>query len=200
MIFLYLFMLKNIKGFTLVEVMVVFSITAFVAVLVGRNLSRNQIDFQKIYGSVMSDVRRAQSLASASARYNNVFRCGYGVHYENQTVYSLYAGPDASIADCDTDNSRFGLGNPGETRISGYSFKSIPDPGAEFKSSFPDIFFKPPDPKTFINDSNILGSGSGTVAGITIGRIGVVCPTSCKTICVYSSGSIELREGTAGNC
>ena len=180
--------------------MVVFSITAFVAVLVGRNFSRNQLDFQKIYGLIVSDVRRAQSLAIASTRYNNVFRCGYGIHYENTTTYSLYTGPNASLVNCDTDNSRLGFGNSGETRLSDYSFKTIPDLNAEFKNSFPDVFFKPPDPKTFINDQNILGNGAGTVAAITIGKIGVACPSNCKTICVYSSGSIELRDGAAGSC
>lgn len=193
-------MFKNNEGITLVEILVVISIIGFTTVLVGRSLSRSQIDFQKIYGAILSDIRRAQSLASSSSRYNGVFRCGYGVHYENSTTYSLYVGPDASVSVCATDDSRLGLGDSGEIRIDDYAFKMLLDQNAEFKNSFPDIFFKPPDPKTFINDQNILGSGPESIAAITIGRKGVACSSECKTICVYSSGNIELRDGGSGNC
>lgn len=79
----------------------------------------------------------------------------------------------------------------------------------EFKSEYPgepninffDIFFEPPEPKVFVcrpTNSCVSSDAALTVnpAILTIGRIGQTCAQSpCKSICVYTSGRIEVAAG-----
>ena len=175
---------KNSSGFTLVEVLVVAAITGVISTFMLLSFQRTRIDLNESGGVVMADLRAAQSKALASTRYDSgsgqKIRCGYGVHYLSLTSYSIYAGPDASSNNCPSLNRNLdGADTTVTTKIFG-------NEKVEFKAVFSDIFWEPPHPYTYINNSSASAS-----INITIGKKGGTCPQDCKTINVSTSGKIE---------
>ncbi|MEK7121602.1 MAG: type II secretion system protein [Patescibacteria group bacterium] len=175
---------KNSSGFTLVEVLVVVAITGVISTFMLLSFQRTRIDLNESGGVVMADLRAAQSKALASTRYDSgsgqKIRCGYGVHYLSLTSYSIYAGPDASSNNCPSLNRNLdGADTTVTTKIFG-------NEKVEFKAVFSDIFWEPPHPYTYINNSSASAS-----INITIGKKGGTCPQDCKTINVSTSGKIE---------
>ena len=173
-------------GFTLVEVAVVAAITGVITTFMLVNFQRNRTDLALSSNEFIANLRSAQSKAAASARYDSgaglKIRCGYGIRYISPTSYSMYAGPDASSVNCSALNRNFdGADATMFTRV-------FTDTRVELKSPFNDIFFEPPDPKTYINNDPSLALPP---QAITIGKIGGLCPNDCKTINVYTSGKIQ---------
>ena len=173
-----------ITGFTLIEVVVVATITAIISTFMLLSFQRTRLDLNESSTTIVADLRSAQSKALASTKYDSgsgsKIRCGYGIHYINTTSYSVYVGPDASSGDCKTQNRNLdGADATITTKVFG-------NEKVEFKASFNDIFWEPPHPYTYINNS----SSSASIT-ITIGRKGGVCPGDCKTINVSTSGKIE---------
>ena len=160
------------------------SITAIISTLMLLSFQRARLDLNESTTVVIADLRSAQSRALASTKYDggsgSKIRCGYGVRYIDTISYSIYVGPDASLDNCKSLNRNFDdADSVVETKI--FSNEKV-----EFKSSFSDIFWEPPHPYTYINNS----SSSASVT-ITIGKKGGVCPEDCKTINVSTSGKIE---------
>ena len=169
-------------GFTLIELLVVSAITIFLATFISLNL-RYRIDLNAAANVIISDIRNSQAKAISSAKYNNGLRCGYGIRYLNSTSYSMYVGPNASTTDCSTIDTRFNNGQDFDILIERFIDQRI-----EIKSPFHDIFYEPPDPKTFIDNDSSLNR---TPEQIIIGKIGGICPQYCKTINVYTTGKIQ---------
>ena len=173
------------KGFTLVEVTVVAAITGIISTFMIINFQRNRVDLRLSYDEFVSNIRSTQNRAAASTRFDSgnglKIRCGYGIRYINGTSYGIYAGPDSSSTDCSSLNRNY------DGADSLVSTKVFTDAKVEFKSSFNDIFFEPPDPKTYLNNN----SSAGLSQTITIGKIVGTCPADCKTINVYTSGKIQ---------
>lgn len=182
------------KGFTLLEVAIVAGITAFITTFMLINFSRSRINFAEKTNIFILKFRIAQTKAVASARFNTSIRCGYGVRYINNQSYAVYAGENASVFDCATQNKDY---NPtgGPDNDSDIEIVSFTDTKVEFKTVFRAIFFEPPDPRTFIIDSggavHNVNSEPSYSLGITVGKIGGTCPQDCKTINVFTSGKIE---------
>lgn len=177
---------RNKSGFTLVEVAVVATITGIITAAMILNFQRSRIDLTLSANEFIENVRSAQSRALASARYNSgmgpKIRCGYGIRYVSPTSYSMYVGPDSSSVDCSTlDRNYDGTDTIIMTRV-------FTDARVEFKSPFNDIFYEPPDPKTYINNDPSL---TLPPQAITIGKTGGTCPNDCRTTNVYTSGKIE---------
>ena len=174
------------KGFTLVEVAVVAAITGFITTFMLVNFQRSRIDLTLTANEFVGSLRLAQTRALASARHDTgtglKIRCGYGIHYISPTSYALYVGPDAASVNCSALNKNY---DGADTIILTSVFI---DARVEFKSIFNDIFFEPPDPKTYINNDSTLGLPP---QAITLGKIGGTCPADCKTINVYTSGKIQ---------
>lgn len=170
-------------GFTLIEILVVAGITGFIASAIIINFSRTRLDLNETASIFVSDTRIAQSQAASSTKYGGAIRCGYGIRYIDSTSYAVYAGPDTASADCAAQNKNFGAE---DTAI---SVKSFLDTRVEFKNSFYDIFFEPPDPKTYINNNATLGISQT----ITLGKKNAVCPSDCKTITIFTSGKIDIQ-------
>lgn len=174
------------SGFTLVEVAVVAAITGFITTFMLLNFQRSRIDLTLTTNEVIGSLRAAQNRAFASARYDtgagSKIRCGYGIHYINPTSYVMYVGPDSASVNCSALNKNY---DGTDTIILTSVFT---DSRVEFKSPFNDIFFEPPDPKTYINNDSTLGLPP---QAITLGKIGGTCPSDCKTINVYTSGTIQ---------
>lgn len=177
-------------GFTLIEILVVAAITGVISTFMLLNFQRTRIDLSLSASDFIGQVRATQEKANGSVRFDDgkgaglAIRCGYGIHYESKTSYSIYVGPNASVDPCVT-------GNRARNYNIGQDFKILPiktlyDPRVEFKAPFKDIFFEPPSPTTFFNNS----SASASIT-ITIGKIGGRCPQDCKTINVSTSGTIE---------
>ena len=175
----------NVKrGFTLIEILVVAAITGVISTFMLLAFQRSRVDLNESGGVLMADLRAAQSKALASTKYDSgsglKIRCGYGVHYVSPTSYSIYAGPDASSTDCPSLNRNL----DGADAI--VAIKVFGNEKVEFKAAFSDIFWEPPNPDTYINNSSAIASIT-----ITIGKKGGACPQDCKTINVSTSGKIE---------
>ncbi len=174
-------------GFTLVEILVVASITGVITTFMLFNFQKTRFDVNESISDFIGQIRASQEKANASVRLDDgagaglAIRCGYGIHYESNTSYSIYAGPNATVNTCANENRNFGSG---DFKI--LPIKTLYNPRVEFKAPFSDIFFEPPSPTTFINNS----SASASIT-ITIGKIGGTCPQDCKTINVSTSGTIE---------
>lgn len=174
---------RGSSGFTLIEMLVVAAIIVFLSTSLIANFSRSRIDIDQTANLIMATVREAQSKAVSSTVYNGYNPCGYGLHYTSSTQISIYVGPNASLNDCPSINKNYQADQ--DTIIKN---QTISDSRVEIKTSFNDIFFLPPDPKTYLN--NQLNQPAIT---IQIGQTGVACPTNCRTISVYSSGLIESQ-------
>jgi len=176
--------LNNEKGFTLIEVLVVATIIVFLSVTLILNFSRTKIDIEQSVNLVVSTIREAQSRAVSSVTYNGYNPCGYGIHYVSPSQIMIYAGPNASTSNCSTINKNYGVGEDAPFRT-----ETLRNATIQFTGSFNDIFFLPPDPKTYLDNVAF----SATPINIIIGPVGGTCPQDCKTISVYSSGRIDTQ-------
>ncbi len=171
-------------GFTLIELLVVASITGIITTLMITTFQRSRVDLNESVSVFTADLRAAQSKALASTKYDSgsglKIRCGYGIHYISLNSYSIYTGPDASLTNCKSLNRNL---DGGDAIVAA---KIFGDSKVEFKTTFNDIFWEPPHPYTYLNNS----SASASIT-ITIGKKGGTCPQDCKTINVSTSGKIE---------
>ena len=175
--------LKGRDGFTLVEVVVYASIIGLLSVALLLNLrgvQNNKSVLDRATNGVISELRRAQITAISGLNFQGSTVCGYGIHYLDPDTYLIYAGGEAV---CSTANRNY----QGGTDFSVQTVKIL-ESNVEFKGLFNDVFFEPPDPKTFINNSFSL---SGGPLAISIGFKSQSCPTGCKTVNVHPSGKID---------
>ena len=163
------------------------AITGVISTFMIINFQRTRLDLNEIGNVLIGEIRSAQTKANASARFNDgggagsVIRCGYGIHYEGVTSYSLYVGPNATVQNCSSQNRNL---DANDFKI--LPVKNFADSRVEFKAAFTDMFFESPGPITYLNNSSISAS-----INITIGKKGGTCPQDCKTINVSTSGKIE---------
>ncbi|MBX4189991.1 type II secretion system GspH family protein [Candidatus Parcubacteria bacterium] len=172
------------RGFTLVEVLIVAGITGFISTFLILNFSRTRIDLNQSANLFVADIRLAETKATSSNKYNGYSPCGYGIHYISATQYATYVGPNAATVDCSTINRNYQAGE--DTIIATRAFL---DTKVQFKSSFSDIFFEPPDPKTYINNNASLAAPE---LFIDIGTIGGTCPQNCMTVKVITAGRVKV--------
>ncbi len=173
------------NGFTLIEMLVVVALVGIFSTLLLLNLrgfSTNTIVLERTALVVISDIRRAQSLSIAGVSFQGSPVCGYGIHYIDANTYLIYAGGENI---CSSSNKNYQSGND-----LSYQQVKVAEKNVEFKSSFQDLFFVPPDPKTYIDNSFSLSASPLT---ISIGFKGYSCPAYCKTISVFPSGKIDLN-------
>ncbi len=163
-------------------------IIAFVSTIILVNFPRTRVDLSQGANQIISDLRIAQTYAVSSEHYNNYVPCGYGFHYVDSTHFAIYVGPDASTTDCSSINKNYQSGEDIIIRTDAFQNTQI-----RFVTSFSDIFFVPPDPKTYLNNNPLLNQAP---IAITISKVnGGSCNVSdnCKNINVYSSGKIEAQ-------
>ena len=190
---------RNQDGFTLIEMLVIISITALMSGFLIAQFSHSQTGVTQIAAVIESELRDTQTRAIAGVKFQSKHRCGYGIKQIDGHSFSVYTTADASDTlqpDCSVQNRNY-EGADIIIRTVG-----LPDPKIEIKSLgqpfiFRDIFFEPPLGKTYINND---GSASAVAGRITIGAQNVNCtsdPGSCKSICIYSSGNMETVVGTS---
>jgi prepilin-type N-terminal cleavage/methylation domain-containing protein len=172
------------KGFTLIEVLVVASITVLITGFLISNFSRMRVDLNQSMLTVQDAIREAQSQALSGGLIRGTYRCGYGIHF-TERGYVLYAGPDSSTVTCSEQDRNYDSGADMIVRAA-----VLPNNVLEFVLPAPDIFFEPPNPTTYINGV----STPGTEAAIILHRKDAPCPsTDCRTIRVTTAGQIQTQ-------
>lgn len=177
--------LRNEAGFTLVEMAVVATIIGILSTSLIISFARNRIDIDQSANLVMGAIREAQTKAVASSVFGGTNPCGYGFHYVSPTSFAIYVGPSAATTTCGTINRNYQSNEDTIQRT-----QSFIDGRIEFKAVFNDIYFQPPDPKTYLNNDASLNQPP---TAISIGVVGTACPTNCRTVYVYPSGKIETQ-------
>jgi prepilin-type N-terminal cleavage/methylation domain-containing protein len=172
---------NNLKGFTLVETIVVVAVISILSIVILANhqSSQKQQAVQRAAHQLVGDIRRAQNMAMASAEQGGIIPDGYGIHViKNSNHYFIFA---------DKNNNQKRNGNGDEDIEPAISFPSNveifniePAPPAQV-----DIFFEPPDPTTYINGD----SGALVDTVITLIFSGTLYE---KTVTVKTSGQIEI--------
>lgn len=190
---------RSQSGFTLIEMLVVISITALMSGFLISQFSHSQTGVTRVAAVIESELRDTQTRAISGVKFQSKHRCGYGVKQIDGHSFHVYTTADASDTlqpDCLVQNRNY-EGTDVVVRT-----VSLPDPKIEIKDLgqpfiFRNIFFEPPLGKTYINND---GSPSAEVGRITIGAQNISCtsdPGSCKSICIYSSGRMETVVGTS---
>ncbi len=182
-------------GFTLVELLVVAAIIGTTAGFLLLNFATSRVNLTAASDQLIAELRDVQSRSVEATHSDGTLRCGFGVKPDpgNANAYLVYQGPDASTVDCSTLDRNY---SSGEDSI--YERYTLSDPNLEFKGSsgsqFPDVFFEPPDPRTYIDDSATLDT---LPARLLFGVKDVTCTGTdeCRAVCIYPSGRIQRAPG-----
>ncbi len=177
-------LVRNSGGFTLIEILVVASLMVLMTSVLIKNFSGNKLDMDRIANQLLVDIRTAQSNALAAKKYEDTFRCGYGVTRQSSSIYNIYAGKNSSIGSC---SNPYSFIDATTTPI----IKTVTVDSRVDILNFQDVFFLPPDPKLYRGNGN---SPATNPLEITLRKSTVNnCNTAgdCKFICVYPSGRVE---------
>lgn len=190
------------QGFTLVEVLVVMAITGFVTVTLLSNFSLSRRNLDRVTNQVVAQIRDVQNRAASSRQYQNTYRCGYGVMSGGASQFSVYVGPDSSVADCTTENRNYNA--PSDTIL---STNILPSTDVEFMENspgvyFPSVFFEPPDPRTYVCNNApatciaAQSSLNNTPSRVLLRVKGRDCSDlrDCRAICVSTAGVVEIQK------
>lgn len=166
--------------------MVVIAIMGVLGAAIIISFPRSRVDLSLGTNLVISAIRLAQTEAVSSTRHNNIIPCGYGFHQVDASHFAVYVGPNASTTDCGTVNKNYQSNE--DTIIKTETFQNTQ---IQFSGAFNDIFFEPPDPKTYLDNDASLNQAP---ISITVKVVGTICGTgNCKVIHVYPSGKIEAQ-------
>lgn len=185
-------------GFTLIEILVVFAISALVVINLLTNVLRTRINLVEVASIIISDIRTVQANALASKQYVDPttgvtsYRCGYGLsHTNNDTAgYFLYAGNFNAGGNCPGSEQYTGSDNP-------IFFTRILDSRVETVESndYKDIYFESPNAKIYIKNKSCPANANQNKSQILLRRKNKTCPSAdCIYICVYAFGQIESRK------
>jgi prepilin-type N-terminal cleavage/methylation domain-containing protein len=181
------------KGFTLFEMIVVVFIIGFlssVLVLNFKNLSDSPMARHQLSSLVVSDIRRAQSLALAGVKYNDLPVCGFGLHYVSSSLsYYIYVRPPDTVsgacdigADRDYDNLTDSIM---ETRVINNSSLTV--------SWTDDVFFELPNSRAYI--ANSINPSSLGIVDVALANGDGICPgADCTRITISTSGRIDINN------
>lgn len=185
---------KSNEGFTLIELVVVVAIMATLSTVLFfnfRSASTGKTARNQVTSLIQSDIRRAQTMTTSSTQFNGAIVCGFGIHYVSATSYIIYAGAvGGSPLNCTNADKNYNAAGLGADSI--VQTITLQNPKFNIKSSFLDIFFEPPDPKTYINRNSALNA-SPTI--ISVGVIGQACGGgNCTNLTVKTSGAIDVND------
>lgn len=182
------------KGFTLVEIVLVTAIIGLFSVLLlikFRSAESNQVMLAREAQMIISDIRRAQTLAIAGYQVSGQTVCGFGIARPNEnpknTRYWFYAGKASAGSDCESAEQRY-KDSGSEIDILMQNI-NIRNSKIQIGNSYPDIFFEVPGSKVYFNNSEADYDDS---QDLRLEIIGLSCPANCKTIRIWGTGKIDL--------
>jgi len=166
------------KGFTLIEMLVVLFIISLLSIMILANYQNNKKKYilLQVNQKLISDLRKVQNMAISGTEISGLCSVtslcyGYGAYLNSNDSYILFA---------DKNNNQ--LYNSGEE----FETVNLPSPVViqSISPSPVSIFFKPPEPVTYINQN----SGAGASAEIILQIQGTA---STKTVSVNTAGLID---------
>lgn len=172
------------KGFTLIEVLIITFIISFlsVAILINYRSSQDQAFLTRAAAAFESEIRRTQNLAVAGTEFSGVIPCGYGLNYRDNKAYRIYVGQLGGAANCQSSNHNYQSGLDSD-----YQDLKIIESGVVFINSFSDIFFEPPDPATYINNNKL--AGVSTIIQFCLEKD----LTICRSLIIDTAGRISIQ-------
>jgi len=150
---------NNEKGFTLIELLVVTFIVALLAALtlVNYRSGEKKYALSQAVQKLVSDLRQAQTRAMSGVDITGQY-CGYGIYAEKNNRFYLIYGDQA--LNCESSNNKY---DAGDTVIETVNLpERIEISAVSPLSNKIDVFFKPPEPTTYLN-SDASGGISGTI-------------------------------------
>lgn len=214
---------KSQSGFSLIEMLIVIGIVVLFTSILLYNYDkdkRGKAELERAAQALASDIREAQTRATASGKAGGRSYCGFGIHKDNTLntkQYIMYGGLKVTVDNADycfNDTSKQYNKNGG-TRggserddIIG-STRNLLGSNIEFMRDFGDIFYESPYPNVYLqntygvpSDPGSDGPGyyNGSLATPIVLRIKgtAVCNDStCATICVFISGRVDIKTNNA---
>lgn len=178
------------KGFTLVELLVVISISMVIGAAAIMNFTGGERAnaVTRAADLILTKVRSVQNKATTVAQGNGNVPCGYGLHYQNETSLKIFSVSPKSSFKCaeinssgsDENNRRYG--STTESISSDLETVELKRPNVVKIDPFPDIYFVPPEGLVFIDGERQSGNFS------TI----IVCE---RTRCSENSKEIKISTG-----
>jgi len=172
------------KGFSLIEMIIVASIIGILATTLVLNFraGSKETALRQVAQQIASDVRRTQTMALSVKRYEGETRCGYGMTQVDDQTYQIYVGPNSRDVDChEITEKNFGTGDQIIETV------KLLDSQIKIVGIFPDIFFEPPNPTTYIDNNDLVASEEPAKIILTTDT------EDRKTISVYPSGLVEVE-------
>lgn len=176
-------LLSREGAFTLVELLIVMFIMGLLSVIAianykdGKKQYQLNLDAQKL----ISQIRKAQNMSMSGSNVESGY-CGYGINLDqsNPESYIIFKETHANCSNFLYNSSQDEVVET--LKLSEVvKIESLSKDGSS-KNSL-DIFFEPPDPKTYINNDNT--NSLGTVV------LKIKGEAQTKTITINEEGSIE---------
>lgn len=190
------------KGFSLIEILVVAAIFAFITASLLSNALRSRVSVIEVAKIVVSDIRVAQANSLAAKQYNGEHRCGYGIHFDStdKNKYSLFVGRQPNPSGCPNN---WQYQNPDTiiyyTQVLDSRLEFF-DPSNQRPNNY-DIVFEPYNGKIRIDTKHEPLNDQSNLSQIGIKQKNKTCsPTSCLFVCVYSFGRISIRDTECPLC
>lgn len=193
--------IKEKKGFTLIEVIVVISIIGLLATsaILSGTQSKRITSLNRASREVLISLRDAQNKSLITLESSaGLVPCGFGVHYVDENGFLIFkeetspSGQECVATSTGQNIDRLYQAPGGyglDVAIENFSFTEANY--VKIKEAFPDIYFEPPDGLTYFD-----GLHDNTVASTT--DIAICLRSNCeefqKTIRVYLGGNIEVID------
>lgn len=170
---------KKESGFTFTELLVVMFILSLLSTMVLISYRNNQKGYllSQSAQKLVSDIRKAQNMAISGVDISGGNYYGFGIYVlDNATSYILYGDEDGDSIYQPSDTTIETVNFSGEIRIG----ETAP------LLAGVDVFFRSPNPITYIDGDNLAGK----TATITLEIIGT---SSNKPVVITTAGLIEVR-------
>jgi hypothetical protein len=153
-----------------------------VSILLSFRSGQEQAFLTRAAAAFESELRKTQNLSIVSADFEGATPCGYGIYYIDSRVFRIYVGKQGTAPSCRASDHNY------QSSIdSVFQELRIIEPEVVFKSGFPNIFFEPPDPTTYINNSSVIGVST------TIQFCLEKDLNKCRNLTVDTAGRISIQ-------
>jgi prepilin-type N-terminal cleavage/methylation domain-containing protein len=150
------YLLKNREAFTLVEILIVVTISALLSTIViaFSSLSKNEVSVSVEEAKISQFLFQAKTLAMATYAVSSS-TCGYGVSFDYaNSAYSIFAYVPSNATSCPSASSITNISQTNMQKYTDSTWNVHLTKGVQFKQlsdSAIVILFYPPDPTTLIS-------------------------------------------------